>query len=140
MPLDLSRFVSCSKFFPSVHYLFPQFSWAGTEFLFSRTGKKKLAHGKTFLTANLDNYSNKTLFRLKQVKIWTWIYNLQLYIILKSMRFNSKVRFTHSTWIFSVVRIFFALACKLVWPQFWRLKEQNYTIISHRSENKPLCT
>ena len=65
----MSTFVSCSKFFPSGRYLFFQFSWAGTV---SQKGHKLLTFwprtcttfsqytlGKTFLMANLDNYSNK---------------------------------------------------------------------------------
>ena len=84
--LWLSRFVSCSKFFPSVRYLFSQFSRAkivpqkghklsafglelaqcflSTVFLLSRTGKISTSHlkKKLFFMANLDNYRNKILF------------------------------------------------------------------------------
>ena len=82
----MSRFVSCSKVFPSVCYLFSQFSQAGivsrkghkfsayglelaqpflnTVFLLSKLGKKVAHTWKNFSHGKLDNYRNKYYFSI----------------------------------------------------------------------------
>ena len=96
--LLLSRFASCSKFFPSIRHLFSQFSRAGTV---SWKGHKFLAFGlelaqpflntvpalknleKKCLTANLGNYRNKILLLISFVRSYFKVsIVLGLYLVL----------------------------------------------------------